>query len=208
MKSLINIRLRKTSKLIFLFTISTLILACTKEEPKFICHGDFFLEKRIVRDTSTKYSQSFPFVKKCFKIANIQKSTENNQLKLDIKLVEVGEGVLSNYLTFTLLYPNAPYINPNDTETLAKISDSFKLGVHQYLHDDQETGINFNSISSSQTYHNIPKIKAGVHNFKVLSFDNDAKTLTFTMDKLIGITGHSSYVEYKGFKPITIQIPE
>lgn len=208
MKLLSKICLNKTSKLILLSTITTLILACTKEEPEFICHGDFFLEKRIVRDTSTKYIQSFPFVKKCFKIAAVQKSINNNYLKLDVELAEVGEGALGNYLTITLLYPNVSNINQNDLEDFAKTPDDFKISVHQYLHDNQETGVNFNSISSSPFYQYIPKIKSGVHNFKVLSFDNDTKTLTFTMDKLVGITGHSSYVEYKGFNPITIQIPE
>ncbi len=206
MKRLSNIYLKKTYKYVFLFIVGTLILACNKEEAEFICSGDFVLEKRIVRDTSTNYTHSFPFVKKCFKIASVQKSIDNNQLKLDIKLVEVGEGVLSNYLIFTLLSSNISNINLNDIEAYAKISGDFKLGVQQYLHNHHETGINFNSASSLQAFHDVPKIKSGVYNFKVLSLDKDAKTLTFTMDKIIGITGRNSYVEYKGFIPLTIKI--
>lgn len=201
MKNQININPKKTFKIIFALVLSALILSCSKEEPEFICNGDFFLEKRIVRDTSAQYSNAFPFVKKCFKIASVSKSTENQLSKLNIKLKETGNGALGNYLTFTLYYQN-------DDDFYTKSSRNITLSVSQYLYDDQQTGINFNAYPSLKTINSNPKIQAGVHNFKILNIDKEAKTLTFTIDKIVGITGHDSYIEYVGFSPITIKIPE
>lgn len=208
MKRLRNINLKNILKLVFILPFTFQLAACIKEEPEFICNGDFFLEKRIVRDANPQFSKSFPQVKKCFKIASVSKTTKNLQLGLDIQLLEVGNGALGNYLTFTLHYPSLLGVMQHNIMAIynTRVED-FTLDVHQYLHDHQETGLNFNAISSINLKTSL-KIKAGVYNFKVISIDKDTRTLTFTFDKIIGISGQDSYVEYVGLNPISIKIPE
>lgn len=204
-----NINLKKIFKIIFILTFTTLILACSKEEPEFTCNGDFFLEKRIVRNTSPEYINAFPAVKKCFKVVAVTKHSRNNQLELDVNLAEVGDGALGNYLTFTLSYSSVNSLNQNqEADIYSNKAEDFKLNIHQYLHDHKNTGVNFNTVSNISTFKSSTKMQAGVYNFKVLSIDKDTRTLTFSVDKIIGISGQDSYIEYLGFSPITIKIPE
>jgi hypothetical protein len=209
MKNQININLKNTFKIIFTLILTTLILSCSKEEPEFMCNGDFFLEKRIVRDASPEYINAFPAVKKCFKVVSVSKNSRNNHLELDVNLAEVGDGALGNYLTFTLYHSSVNSSNQNhEADIYSNKPEDFKLDIHQYLHDHKHTGVSFNAISSTLTLKSSTKMRAGAYNFKVLSIDKDTRTLTFSVDKIIGISGQDSYIEYFGFRTITIKIPE
>ncbi|WP_026904870.1 hypothetical protein [Pedobacter glucosidilyticus] len=205
-EQLININLKKTFKFIFISALSIFLSSCKEEDPEFVCNGDFFLEKRVVRNTQTLYANNFPSVKKCFKILSVEKA-HNNGTNIIIKIKEVGEGALGHYIEFNIS-PSIASSSP-DVDIYQLRPQDFTLHIKQFLYNHENTGNSFNPLSTLALKSNAhDDVKAGAHNFNVLLIDEKNKTLIFNLDKIVGVSGLDSYVEYTGFKPIVISIPE